>query len=86
MNKGLWFAAGSAAGAYVVLRARRTAEVFTYDGLHDRLSGLFVGARLFADEVRKGAADKETELRQRLALGPHEQGQKPLSLIRGSED
>ena len=95
MNKGLWFVAGSAAGAYVVSRARRTAEVFTYDGLHDRLSGLFVGARLFAAEVREGAAEKETELRERLALMPHEgtpaietvlEPGQPLKLVRGSND
>lgn len=85
MNRGLWFVAGSAVGAYAVARARRTAEVFTYEGLHDRLSGLFVGARLFADEVRAGAAEKETELRQRLDLMPAERalerGAEPLRLM-----
>ncbi len=78
MNRGIWFLAGSAAGAYAVTRARRTAELFTYDGLHDRLSGLFVGARLFTAEVRQGAAEKETELRERLEIAPHDQ--QPLRL------
>ena len=68
MNRGLWFVAGTAVGAYAVTRARRAAEVFTYDGVHDRLSGLFVGARLFTAEVKAGAAQKETELRERLDL------------------
>ncbi len=97
MNKGLWFVAGSAAGAYAVTRARRAAEVFTYDGLHDRLSGLFLGARLFAAEVRDGAAEKETELRERLDLMPHGldgrlapertiPAAQPLKLVRGSDD
>jgi hypothetical protein len=92
MNKGLWFVAGSALGAYGVVRARRAAEILTYDGLHDRLSGLFVGARLFTTEVKAGAAEKETELRERLDLMPHEQtvlqleGQQPLRLVKGSND
>jgi Family of unknown function (DUF6167) len=89
MNRGVWFAAGSALGAYAVLRARRAAEVFTYDGLHDRLSGLFVGARLFGEEVRRGAEDKETELRERLSLLPHGrsaiEGQPTLHLVAGTE-
>jgi len=92
VNKGLWFIAGSAAGAYAVTRARRTAEAFTYDGLHDRLSGLFVGARLFAAEVRAGADEKETELRDRLELAPTVNSElptgspEPLRLVRGSND
>lgn len=72
MKKGLWFVAGSAAGAYAVVRARRVAEAFTYDGIHDRLSGLFVGARIFATEVKRGAGEKEAELRARLEPGHNE--------------
>ena len=70
MSRGVWFVAGTAAGAFVVTRARRAAEAFTYDGLHDRLSGLFVGARLFASEVKQGAGEKEAELRRRLEPTP----------------
>jgi hypothetical protein len=70
MSRTLWFAAGAAAGVYAMTRARRAAEAFTYDGLHDRLSGLFVGVRLFTEEVKVGMAEKETELREHLALGP----------------
>jgi uncharacterized protein DUF6167 len=95
MNKGIWFLAGTAAGAYAVTRARRAAEALTYDGLHDRLSGLFVGARLFASEVRQGAGQKEAELRERLELAPPAaqqptdmtplplERQQPLTLVRG---
>jgi hypothetical protein len=99
MNKGVWFLAGSALGAYGVTRARRAAEVLTYDGLHDRLSGLFVGARLFAAEFKQGAMEKETELRERLDLMPHghpeavagrQRGEAdaigPLTLVKGSND
>ena len=73
--RGFWFAAGAGVGVYAVLKARRAAEAFTPDGLQDRLSGLAVGLNLFADEVRAGMTEKETELRHRLGLaldGPRE--------------
>ena len=34
----------------------------------DRVAGLNVGAHLFAQEVRAGMAERETELRERLGL------------------
>ena len=68
MRRGFWFVAGAGAGVYVMIRARRAAEVFTPDGLRDRLSGLAVGAQLFAEEVRTGMDERETELRARFAL------------------
>jgi hypothetical protein len=61
--------AGAGAGVYAVVRARRAAEAFTPEGLRDRVAGLTVGAQLFADEVRTGMAERETELRARLRLG-----------------
>jgi Family of unknown function (DUF6167) len=75
MNRTVWFVAGAGAGVYVMVKARRAAETFTPEGLRDRLSGLSVGAQLFADEVRTGMTEKETELRERLGLaldGPPE--------------
>ena len=68
MTRGLWFVAGAGAGIYVMVKARRAAEAFTPDGMRDRLAGLNVGAQLFADEVRAGMTEKETELRDRLGL------------------
>ena len=75
MTRTLWFVAGAGAGVYVMVKARRAAETFTPEGLRDRLSGLSVGAQLFADEVRSGMTEKEAELRDRLGLaldGPRE--------------
>ncbi len=69
VSRGVWFAAGAAAGLYVSSRVRRLADAVTVDGIHDRLSGLFAGARLFGDEVRAGMAEKETQLRHQLAPG-----------------
>ena len=68
--RAFWFAAGTAAGVYASTKARRAAEALTVDGIHDRLTGWFAGARVLRDEVRTGAQDKETELRGRLALVP----------------
>src|SRR3954447_9909914 len=68
MNRSFWFVAGAGAGVYLVVKARRAAETFTPEGLRDRLAGLSVGAHLFADEVRVGMTEKETELRDRLGL------------------
>jgi len=75
MRRGFWFVAGAGAGVYVMVRARRAAEAFTPDGLRDRLAGLGLGAQLFAEEVRAGMTERETELRERLGLaldGPRE--------------
>jgi hypothetical protein len=71
MRRGLWFVAGAGTAAYVMVRGRRAAEVFTVDGLRDRIGALEVGARIFRDEVAQGQADKESELRERLGLVPH---------------
>lgn len=70
MSRGLWFVAGAGAGVYAVVRGRRAAEALTVDGLSDRINGLLAGARVFREEVAQGAAEKETELRERLALPP----------------
>ena len=66
MKRGIWFVAGAGAGVYAMVRARRAVEAFTPEGLRDRLAGLGVGAHLFAEEVRAGMDEKETELRERL--------------------
>ena len=71
MRRGLWFLAGAGAGVYGMVRGRRAAEAFTAEGLHDRMGALFLGARMLRDEVAQGAADRETELRERFTVVPH---------------
>jgi hypothetical protein len=69
----LWFVAGTAAGVYATAKVRRAAETLTVDGMHDRLTGWFAGARVLREELRTGMAEKETELRPRheaVAHGP----------------
>ena len=71
MSRMIWFAAGAGAGLYAAVKTRRAAEALSPDGLADRMAALSVGARLFGEEVRAGAAEKEIELRERLSLAPH---------------
>jgi Family of unknown function (DUF6167) len=66
----VWFVAGTAAGVYATAKARRAAEALTVDGVHDRLTGWFAGARVLRDEARAGMTEKETELRARLVVVP----------------
>lgn len=85
MSRLLWFAAGAGAGVYGLVRGRRAAEAFTAEGVHDRVNALFVGARMFRDEVAQGAADRETELRERFGVLPHETPTTPQLESRGHD-
>ena len=67
--RSVWFLAGGVAGVYATSQARRVAEALSYDGVHDRLTGWFAGARVVREELRAGMAEKESELGERLALG-----------------
>ena len=80
----VWFLAGGAAGVYATSKVRRVAEALSYDGVHDRLTGWFAGARIVRDELRAGIAEKETELVERLALGA--EGATVLALPTGTTD
>ncbi|WP_051217710.1 DUF6167 family protein [Nocardioides insulae] len=70
MSRALWFAAGAGAGIYAMIRGRRAAESVSPNGLRDRLQALGVGARMLREEIAVGSAEKEHELRERLALRP----------------
>ncbi len=82
MRRGFWFVAGAGAGVYAMVKARRLAEAFTPDGIRDRVAGLGVGAQLFAEEVRTGMTERETELRERFGYALDG----PLQLTAGSDD
>ena len=81
--RAVWFLAGGAAGVYATSKARRAAEALSYDGVHDRLTGWFAGARIVREELRAGMAEKETALRERVALG---EGATVLALPGGGPD
>ncbi len=86
MNRTLWFVAGAGVGVYAVSKARRTAELFTPEGLADRLAGLSLGAHLFGEEVRAGMHEKEDELRDRFAPALQGQSTRPRELTRKGND
>jgi hypothetical protein len=65
IGRGVWFAAGAAAGVYATVKARRVAEAFTPDGIRDRINAVGLGARMVRDEFAQGVADAETDLRER---------------------
>ena len=68
MSRTLWFVAGAASGAYALIKARRTAQKFSPDGIGARVAAVGVGARLFADEVATGMSQREQELRAELLV------------------
>jgi translation elongation factor EF-Tu-like GTPase len=76
MNRAFYFVAGTAAGVYAAVRARRVAEAVSIDGLRDRVGAAVVGARMFRDEVAQGRADAETGLRERQRVALHEAEQR----------
>ncbi|HSE72746.1 MAG TPA: DUF6167 family protein [Nocardioidaceae bacterium] len=93
MSRVVWFAAGAGAGVYAMVKARRTAEAFTPDGLRDRAAGLSLGLDLFKEEVASEMAARENDLRERLGLRlddstgtPAIESGAPLQLTRKGND
>ncbi|HWJ82666.1 MAG TPA: DUF6167 family protein [Nocardioides sp.] len=72
IGRGVWFAAGAAAGVYATVKARRVAEAFTPDGIRDRIGAVGLGARMMREEFAQGAADAEAGLRQRYTAAAEE--------------
>lgn len=62
MSRGLWFVAGAASGIYAVAKARRTAQLFTPDGVGARVAALHAGARVFAGSLATEMAQREAVL------------------------
>ena len=65
IKSGVVFGAGVAAGVYGMVKVRRLAEAFTPDGMRDRIGAAVLGARMFGEEVARGQAAAEIQLRQR---------------------
>lgn len=68
MGRTFWFVAGASAGLYTTIKARRLAYRLTPEGVADQLASIGLGARVFADEVRAGMAEREAQIAHRLAL------------------
>ncbi|WP_141013429.1 DUF6167 family protein [Nocardioides sambongensis] len=84
MSRGLWFGAGIAAGVYGMVRARRAAEVLTVDGLRDRVGAVFVGARMFREELDQGRVEAEHDLRERYRRATEHLGPPALNAADGT--
>lgn len=69
-NKALWFVAGTAAGIYASVKAKRAAYRLSMPGLIDQASALGVGVRAFKSEMQDGMCEKENEIRQALVSEP----------------
>jgi hypothetical protein len=61
-------AVGAGATVYVMRRVSQAAESYGPAGLSRRASELADAVRYFADEVRAGMADRESELREALGI------------------
>lgn len=64
----MWFAAGSVAGLYASLKAKRAAYRLSPSGLVDQASALGVGWRAFSSEMQHGMKARERQIAHDLAL------------------
>lgn len=62
----VWFVAGSAAGVYASVKARRAAYRMSMPGLIDQAAALGEGVRAFTAEVRHGMAERTAEIEHEL--------------------
>lgn len=65
-----WFVAGTAAGIWASVKAKRAAERISMPGLIDQASALGVGVRAFTTELNEGKRAKENEIRRMLLDEP----------------
>ncbi len=61
-----WFVAGSVAGVYASVKARRAAYRMSMPGLIDQAAALGEGVRAFSAEVRGGMQERTAELEREL--------------------
>lgn len=62
----VWFVAGSAAGVYTSIKARRAAYRLSAPGVVDQASALGVGWRELSAEIRDGMQTREREIARKL--------------------
>ena len=78
----IWFVAGSAAGVYASVKARRAAYRMSMPGLIDQAAALGTGVRAFADEVRDGMTTAEHRFARELAADdPHPEPLGPATTL-----
>lgn len=88
MSRVFWFAVGAGTSVYAMVKTRRAAERLTPAGIGDQVAALGFGARLFRDEVAVGMGERESQLREHLAVldpGPTRESARQLSANRSRE-
>lgn len=66
----VWFAAGSAAGLYASVKARRAAYRLSTPGLVDQAAALGLGWRAFSSELRDGMETCQRDIARELSGDP----------------
>lgn len=66
MGRVFWFAAGTAAGVYAGIKARRAAYRLSVPGLVDQAAALGVGIRAFNADLQTGMQQREAQIVDRL--------------------
>jgi hypothetical protein len=66
----VWFAAGSAAGLYASVKARRAAYRLSTPGLVDQAAALGLGWRAFSSELRDGMETRQRDIARELSGDP----------------
>ena len=66
----VWFAAGSAAGLYASVKARRAAYRLSTPGLVDQAAALGLGWRAFSSELRDGMETRQRDIAHELSGDP----------------
>ena len=66
----VWFAAGSAAGLYASVKARRAAYRLSTPGLVDQAAALELGWRAFSSELRDGMETRQRDIARELSGDP----------------
>ena len=66
----VWFVAGSAAGLYASVKARRAAYRLSTPGLVDQAAALGLGWRAFSSELRDGMEARQRDIARELSGTP----------------
>ena len=66
----VWFVAGSAAGLYASVKARRAAYRLSTPGLVDQAAALGLGWRAFSAELRDGMETRQRDIARELSGAP----------------
>jgi hypothetical protein len=66
----VWFVAGSAAGLYASVKARRAAYRLSTPGLVDQAAALGLGWRAFSSELRDGMETRQRDIARELSGAP----------------